>query len=277
MALLTGAPTKSTPSKSAAKGKGAADAPAAAAKTTFEADPGAESTGGAAAAAVSETATATTTAAAAPVAASSGSLAAPAKMGGAIALPTKMVDVLGPLKDALRVDYNTLAQLQVNQGNWLVKEGKKMLGDTIDFELLSFQDNYVISPGVDGDEALEFVKYSADGITTDDGLDVKEYLTQLRDELGYEKASMKQRTVLVLNLLGSSANGVEAYYDKLYQVDLAPTSKTKFDAHRAQVSFSVTRGKRDPADCTRIRSSCSVVEKGKNSWTVASFDFIPAE
>lgn len=193
----------------------------------------------------------------------------------AVAMPTKstkLVNVLEDLKNSLTVDYNTLANLQINQGNWLLREGKKMLGDVVDFELLSYQDQWVVSPGAEGEEAAEFVRYSTDGITTSQGEDCKAYLASLHDA-DYPKAEIKQRCVLVLNLLAVSKKGNEELLDSLYQVDLPPSSKSKFDAYRAQASFHVARGKKTPAQAVMIRSTVSAVTKGPNTWSVADFTY----
>lgn len=185
---------------------------------------------------------------------------------------TKLVNVLEDLKNSLVVDYNTLANLQINQGNWLVRESKKMLGDAVDFELLSYQDQWVISPGADGDEAGEFVRYSNDGVTTSQGENCLDYLKRLQDA-DYPKAAMKQRCILVLNLLAVSKKGNDELLDTLYQVDLPPSSKSKFDAYRAQASFHVARGKKTAEQAVLIRSAVTVVEKNKLSWSVADFTY----
>ena len=194
--------------------------------------------------------------------------------GGAVStrITTRNPGVLTPLKDAVPVDYNTLPSLQINQGNWLLKEGKKMLGDTVDFELLSYQDQWVIQPGLDGKEGVELLRFSNDGITTTQGEDCREYLASLLAD-GYLKAAMKHRTVLVLNLLACNKKGNEALLETLYQVDLPPTSKAAFDAHRIQVDFSVSRGKQPADRAALMESSVRVVEKGSNSWSIASFTF----
>lgn len=185
---------------------------------------------------------------------------------------TKLVNVLENLKDSLKVDYNTLPNLQINQGNYLVRESKKTIGDVVDFELLSYQDQWVISPGADGDETSEFVRYSSDGVTTSMGEDCNAYVAQLH-AADYPNAAMKQRCVLVLNLLSVSKKGNDDLLDTLYQIDLPPTSKSKFDAYRAQASFHVARGKRTAAQAVMIKSSVSVVSKGNNSWSVADFTY----
>lgn len=173
------------------------------------------------------------------------------------------------------MDYNTLARLQVNQGNYLVYETKVALGDVVDFELLSYQDQFVISPGEDGDEAAQTVRYSSDGKVTNDGEDCMDYLNRLRAV--YPDASMKPRCIIVINLTGTSKKGTEAYCDKLYQVDLASTSKAKFDTYRHQTSFDVSRGRKTAAEAVMVRSSVSTVTKGKLTWSVADFTYMPKE
>lgn len=213
-------------------------------------------------------------AAASTTAAASTSTAVAAAKPHAVALATtKLVPVLDGLLNAFKVEYNTLPRLQVNQGSYLLfDKNKKSLGSMVQFQLLSFQANWVISPGTDGDEGLEHVKYSDDGKITKDGRDCFEYLEDLKKE--FPKASMKERCVLVVELLGSNGDekGIEEEYNKLYQVDLAPSSKNKFDAYKAQTAFYCTRGSLTADQAVRIQSKVTTQTKGKLTWSVADFE-----
>jgi hypothetical protein len=183
----------------------------------------------------------------------------------------KLVDVLGEMKNTLTVDYNTLTRLQVIQGSYLLHETKTSLGDTIEFELLSYQDQFVISPNEDGEEAAAAVRYSRDGKVTQDGEDCVAYLSKLRAV--YPNANMKPRCILVINLTGVSKPGMEVHCDKLYQVDLAQTSKEKFDTFRIQAGFHVSRGRKTADQAVQVRSTVSSVTKGKLTWSVADFTY----
>ena len=184
----------------------------------------------------------------------------------------KMQPVMEQLKNALKVNFDTLPHLQINQGNLLVKEGGVVLGDEAILELLSYQDNFAISPGEDGEDAKQALRYSDDGITCTTGEDVKEYLKALQDA-DFPKTQLKQRCVLVVNLISASkGDKVAQYFDNLYQIDLPPSSKAKFDSHRHQVSFKVSRGKLAVEDAPFMTLNVTIATRGDNKWTVGLFD-----
>ena len=205
-------------------------------------------------------------------------LAAPASSSG------RIVDVLAKLKDGITVEYNTLERIQVLAGGGFVLQDSNALslGDTIDFELQSYQDSFVISPGGKGQEGKEFVRYSADGITTNDGENCREYLRHL--QLDFPDASIKQRCVLVFELTGApnAKRGVaDDHLNKLFQMDLAPTSKTKFDSYRIQAGHAVSRNRKTEEDVFKIRSTVegatATSRTGeKLNWAIAKFDFQPS-
>lgn len=226
--------------------------------------------------------------AAAPAAA-----AAPAKPVVAVAVvkPTalavstgRMQDVVQSLKNNIQVDFNTLDRIQVLAGNFVLQDSSKLpLGNTIEFELMSYQDNFVISPGEDGAEAAAAVRYSNDGVTLSDGGDCQEYLATLRDV--YPDAQMKQRCVLVMELLAAPAAknqaAISEYMGKLFQMDLAPTSKKKFDSYKIQASFDVSKGRIGEADARKVVSTIegasAVGRDGKKmDWSVARFAVKPS-
>lgn len=196
----------------------------------------------------------------------------------------RIEDVIGTVKDGIVVEYNTLERIQILAGGGFVLQDSnaQSLGDTIDFELQSYQDSYVISPGGSGQEGKEFVRYSADGITTNEGEDCKDYLQQLQQD--FPEASIKKRCVLVFELSGApnAKKGVaEDHLNKLFQMDLAPSSKTKFDSFRIQAGHAVSRGRKTQEEAFKIRSTVegatATSKKGeKLNWAIAKFDFQPA-
>jgi hypothetical protein len=63
----------------------------------------------------------------------------------AVAL-TQARDAFDQFRNALPVEYNTLDQIIASNGNFVERETKTVLGDTVHFDLLSFQDSFVVSP-----------------------------------------------------------------------------------------------------------------------------------
>lgn len=189
----------------------------------------------------------------------------PTALAVAVARPEK---IFAPLEDAFHVDWNTLESLKATQGQFLAKADDSTFGPEIGFELLSHQKQFVVSPGTDDDDDNKLVRYSDDGITCNTGEDVKEYRQSLVDA-GYPDAGVTERVVLV----GSVFNpGLKTdCKDKLMQISLAPSSKALFDRHQLQTTFNVGRGNWSPEGVTRLRMTCKVQTKGKNSWTQVNF------
>lgn len=192
-------------------------------------------------------------------------------------------DPFKALENALKVDYNTLTQLQVNQGNVLLKESKETLGDYVVLEILSFQAQWVCSPGGDqnDDESKEFLKYS------DDGIHVKGSDELLTDALaaaksaGYNDARIAERQILVGALVfpGKNKKGEvhENLRDELIQIDLAPQSKNNFQAFRINAAFKASRNRITAEQARTVKMSTNVVTKGKNTWTNAEFSVATEE
>lgn len=191
---------------------------------------------------------------------------------GQVAAVRAMVDPLETLKDVFPVEFDTLPSIQLNQGNAMYKDTNAMLGDEIGLELLSYQDQTVCSPGVDGDEAKEHVRYSDDGITATNGDDMAEHLAKLK-AAGYDKASLSKRVVIVGSLFDPGVKGakIAGMRDKLVQINLAPSSVKGFKGYRAQEAFKIGKGLAKIEGVERVRITCTVKKHGDNSYTVGEF------
>lgn len=201
---------------------------------------------------------------------------APASTSTAVAAPTRTaVAVAGrpkdvvtdTYKDAFTVDWNTLSRIQATNGNFVdVEANKAVIGPEIMFEMMSFQQNWQISPGTDDDDDIKHVRYSNDGKFTTEGEDINEYLQALK-VAGYEDAKSSERVILAGTILGGSHDG------KLVQMNLAPTSKAAFDRFKMQASIDISKGKRSAADLAVLKLKAVPQSKGKNTWTVVHFDY----
>jgi hypothetical protein len=189
----------------------------------------------------------------------------------AVALMQQGHAVLDGLRDAMRVDWNTLTRLKMNQGR-ISMEPNINFGDWVDFELLSYQQNYLISPGSDTPEAKDFAKYSDDGKTVKDtGEDCQAYIKRLQD-LGYTKARMGKRVILVASLLDCDKDA-EITDGMLFQIDLPPTSREAFERYTNQTAFDLAKGRTSADLVVYLRMKVNI-EKQKNStneYTVATF------
>lgn len=186
-----------------------------------------------------------------------------------VAVSRPSLNPFADMEKVYEVEYNTLTQLMATNGNFLEKENGTVLGDAITLQLMSYQNNFVLSPGVDGEDAKKLVRYSNDGITTKDGEDCVGYLNDLK-QAGYNKAYMSKRVVLVGALL--DAGKAPQMADSLVQIDLAPTSKTLFDRHVIQSAFNISKGKTTKDKASTLRLTAKVAKNASNQiYTLVNF------
>jgi hypothetical protein len=180
--------------------------------------------------------------------------------------------VFDGLKDALRVQWDTLDALKVVQGRISTKDDKIVLGEWMEFEALSTQENWLLSPGSDTDEARTLARYSDDGVMLKDGSQTcAEYLTHLK-EMGYKDAKRVERLVLVISLTNCDKN-IEIEDGKLFQVDMPPTSRQAFDRYKNQTAFDIAKKRFPIEEVFFMRATCSVeTQRGSNKqYTMLNF------
>lgn len=211
-----------------------------------------------------------TAAPAAPAPAATTAVAAPAPAPLVVQVPRSTAvasmqaghQFMDSLKDALRVDWDTLNRLKANQGR--ITWDKANLGEWFEFSLMSWQDNWLVSPGSDSDEAKQFAKYSDDGKTIKEtGEDIQVYLQRLKD-LGYEDARLGKRCVLAMELIDCDRDVDTIDEGMLFQIDLAPTSRASFERYRVQSALDIGRGRATGDDVVRIRATAVVKTGGGN-------------
>lgn len=190
----------------------------------------------------------------------------------AVAQPKANLRVLESFKDAMPVEYNTLEQIIANQGNFQERESKTNLGDTIVFELQSYQASYVVSP--EDDKAPDdMVRYSMDGVICSDGSMVQEHLQYLHEN-GYPEAKLKERAVIVLAL--ESAAKTDKFNDTLMQLDLSPVSRTMWNRFLVNAAYGLKVGKHTEESVKRIKAETSTATgKGNTTYTKVSFTVAP--
>lgn len=181
----------------------------------------------------------------------------------------KVQAALEHLREALPVDYNTLTQIIASNGNFQDRETKKILGDTIVFQCLSFQDSFVVDPG-DEDAPSDVVKYSNDGIYTTEGVTVEAALAEMHQR-GYVKARVKQRTVVVGGII--SASKTADYNDSLVQFDLSPKSRVQWDRYRANQQYKLKVGRITEEAIERVKATTEVAQgPDSKAFTIVKFD-----
>lgn len=195
--------------------------------------------------------------------------------GGAVVTSIAKANPYTALKNAIRVDYNTLPALMATNGNIQHKKTKKLMGDTIGLELISIQDHWVMSPGGDSndDESLQYLKYSDDGVLTRDGESMAEAVKAAKDA-GYDKAAIKKRLILV----GAIFDGgkLPDLVGEVVQIDCAPNTANNFNQHQISTAYKVGKGLATAERALMLKLTAEVKDERKLQWTELSFSIWPA-
>ena len=216
------------------------------------------------------TADASTQAAANTGATASTTTAVAAQKGGAVSTNFKAnMKVLEDFKGALPVEYNTLSQVIANNGNFVERESKTNMGDSLTFTLLSFQDSFVVSPE-DEDAPDDMVRYSLDGVVCSDDTPVAEHLEYLRNN-GYPKAKLKERIVVVAAV--EAAAKTDKFNGTLMQLDLSPMSRVQWKRFMANAAYGLAIGKYTEEQVKRVKAVTEVATgSNKKDYTLAKFE-----
>lgn len=174
------------------------------------------------------------------------------------------------LKNAIRVEWDSLPTIGANNTAKFVIKGDSevKLGETIEIVLMSFQDLWVASPGdTEADNAL--VKYSHDGITSNEDADgevvnMKEYLDRLK--VDYPKAHIGHRVILVGELAAAEGGDATEHIGKLFQISLPDSGRRAFETYKLQSSYALGKGKAQPAEVLRMRLKAKEAKNGKNTY-----------
>lgn len=220
--------------------------------TVAEASPAAEVAAETSAPATPEAKVAATTAIAK---AQAGALAAPAQ---------RIAPVLTDLKDAVRVDWDTLERLVAGTGTIDNGDGKSV-GTWIKLTLMSFQDTYEVVPGDQSDEAKKLVRYSEDGVhLRESGTTVAQYLDELREQ-GYDKAALKHKNILV-GILDETEKDSDLV-GEVIQISLSPQSRKTFERYRLTRTAKVNMGRATAEGSEAIKITAEGKQFGKNKFT----------
>lgn len=177
------------------------------------------------------------------------------------------LDAFSDIKGALPVEYNTLTSIKATNGNFVERETSTVLGDQVVFDLLSFQDAYVVSAGSDKADK-DTLSFSNDGITCTDGRSVADAVAGLREQ-GWDKAGVKHRLTVVGAV--QSASKTDKLNGSLVQFDLSPESRVLFQRYQATAAYGIRVGKLTKDKALQIKASTRLVTKGSNTYTVVDF------
>lgn len=176
----------------------------------------------------------------------------------------RIAPVLTELKDAVRVDWDTLERLVAGSGSIDDGDGKSV-GTWIKMTLMSYQDTYEVVPGSQDDDAKKYVRYSEDGVNLrDSGTTVAAYLDEMR-EMGYDKAALKHKNILV-GILDETEKATNLI-GEVIQISLSPQSRKTFERYRLTRTAKVNMGRAQAEGSEVLKITAEGKQFGKNKFT----------
>lgn len=211
----------------------------------------------------------TTAAADAPASTTTTALAAPRTSALATANAVAKMNVISGLKDAFRVEFDSLPAIGASQGTFSLKADDTDIGAEISIQLLSYQESWVASPN-DTKADVELVKYSDDGVTSRDGVNLLAHIEDLKAQ-GYGRAKINHRVILVGELI-ATAKGCDKV-GELVMVDLPDSGRRAFNTYVIQASYAVAKGRKTAEDAAILKLK-AVPEKTKSGEKFTKVTFV---
>lgn len=144
--------------------------------------------------------------------------------------------------DPSSLQFNTFNRVTVDLGGFEDAEGND-LGETIKIQLMSYNERFVVSPGVQDDDATAFVKYSLDGKTIDGtGESVADYLKMLRETEGYKEASCKKYLAIYGFLTEAKGKEIPEVDRQIVELQVPPMSVAFFTRHQIESGVKISQG-----------------------------------
>lgn len=175
-------------------------------------------------------------------------------------------NVYSGFKDSFTIEHDSVPRIKAEQGEMVMAtEDETSLGKHFTLDLLSYQEHWVATPG-DNDADIEFVKYSDDGVTSNDGVNLLEHVKALKEVHNYTNAKIQHRFRVVGELISVDSTDPEALglIGSLVQVDLPESGRRSFNSHALQASFKVAKGRAKVEDVARLKFTASKAKSTKN-------------
>lgn len=178
------------------------------------------------------------------------------------AMPTEMVAQFGRVAPSVTAEQGSL---KLNSQGQKTKLGKKIRA-----RVVSFNDRWLVTPGVMDKEAKEKVRSSYDKENLDDySATVTDYLNGLKAE-GYDKARLEPYIDLWVDIVWSEADGdVPVEKQQLTRCQLSKTSAGNFSYFCGNRGRLESMGLAEPSDLIEIH--CEDLEGKNGSYSNMSF------
>lgn len=185
-------------------------------------------------------------------------------------------NILDKSRDQLRVTWEDFDSINATNGNFAKKDPAggtpKVLGDYLELQVVSSQEQYVVAPEDQDAEGEGLVKYSDDGVVLNDGSGktVKEHLEFLKDN--DTPGKMSHRLVVVGELQHCNDAGQDLI-GNLVQVVLADNGRRSFNSHAKQSGYHISQGRISAQDATFVGMTTNVAGTGKKSYTAVTVGY----
>lgn len=139
------------------------------------------------------------------------------------------------------IGQGTMPKIVADRGGF--SADSKEYGDELDVELVSFNERVVITPGVEGEEAKQLLRYSYDGqtISGEPDVTITSYISDLK-EAGFHRAESKKYIDLwVMPTRSQLVGEIPEDERELVQVQLSPSSVREWNKFLLQTSVKMGR------------------------------------
>lgn len=140
------------------------------------------------------------------------------------------------------IPHGTIPKIVADRGGF--EAGDTSYGESLVIELVSFNDRYVITPGVEGEKGKELLAFSFDNVTlaNDPTVTVVDYLNTLKNDYDCPKAASRHYLDLWAMVVTSDETGDIPEDDReLVQIQLSPSSVKEWTAMQLQASVKALR------------------------------------
>jgi Fe-S-cluster formation regulator IscX/YfhJ len=150
--------------------------------------------------------------------------------------------------DPSTLDFDTFPRVTVGLDGFSDDKDKD-LGNVVKLKLMSWNERFIITPGVDNDEANALVAYSLDGKTIEaTGQSTADYLKYLMETEGYKEASIKKYYAIYGFLVESNGAAVDPEDQSIVSIQVPPRSVSLFTRYQIERGVKISQGIVQPSD-----------------------------
>ena len=149
--------------------------------------------------------------------------------------------------DPSTLDFDTFPRVTVGLDGFS-DDKETDLGKRIKLKLMSWNERYLVTTGVDTEEANKLVQYSLDGKVIDStGQSTAEYLAFLKSE-GYKDAEIKKYYAIYGFLCFANDKDIDQVDQSIVSVQVPPRSVSLFTRFQIEYGVKVAQGIVQPTD-----------------------------